>query len=147
MGVRSMSRKLLLVWIVSTVSLVSWNALAAGPNDGPTYQNLESHKQYAAYRNQDHNNPSPRYLVTTQSNAQHPTYRNLDHNNPSPRYAATTTRPDGRTVAARPGYIVHALRRPALTRSHGWPGPEDQLRSAKCGTRAHCARGPTAYCD
>src|SRR5262245_42778759 len=51
-------------------------ALAAGPNDAFNYPNAEAHKQYSAYRNQDHNNPSPRYAVTTTTNSEHPAYRN-----------------------------------------------------------------------
>jgi hypothetical protein len=113
------SRKFLVVWIVSGISLVGWSALAAGPNDGPKYPNMESHKQYAAYRNQNHNNASPRSAVMTQSNTPHPTYRNLNHNNPSPRYAATGTLTARRTVGARPSYAVRVLRRPAVTQSHG----------------------------
>jgi hypothetical protein len=40
-------------------------ALAAGPNDAPSYPNMESGKHYKDVRNLDHNNPSPRYPVTS----------------------------------------------------------------------------------
>jgi hypothetical protein len=115
-----MRRKFLAVWIGSALSLTIGSALAAGPNDGPQYPNMESHKQYSTYRNQDHNNPSPRYAVTTQGSAKKQTYRNQDHNNPSPRYAVSTKQPVPRTVATRSGrYTMHAMRRPPMTGNHG----------------------------
>jgi hypothetical protein len=115
-----MTQKLLTLAFASAFVAASGIALAAGPNDAFSYPNAESHKQYSAYRNQDHNNPSPRYPVTATTNKQYPAYRNQDHNNASPRYATTTTQPAARAAATRTfRYPVHAMRRPAVNGSHG----------------------------
>jgi hypothetical protein len=93
-------------------------ALAAGPNDAFNYPSAEAHKQYSAYRNQDHNNPSPRYAVTTTTNSEHPAYRNQDHNNPSPRYTATTQTPSRTAPTRSSRYLAHTMHGTA-TRHHG----------------------------
>ena len=58
--------KLLTMVAIGSV-FAATSAFAANMNDGPVYPNMESHKTYAAYRNQDHNNPSPRYAVTAKT--------------------------------------------------------------------------------
>ena len=64
-----MTQKLTILAIASAFALTSGVAFAEGPNDGPKYPSMESHKQFQAYRNQDHNNPSPRYATTTKQTA------------------------------------------------------------------------------
>jgi hypothetical protein len=105
-----MTRSLLTLATAVTFATVSGFALAAGPNDGPKYPNMESHKQYKDQRILDHANAAPRYAVTA-TNKQYKDQRIADHNNAAPRYAATvstasTTR--HASVVRKPRYVVHA---------------------------------------
>jgi hypothetical protein len=115
-----MTQKLTILAMASAFALASGVAFAESPNDGPKYPSMESHKQFQAYRNQDHNNPSPRYSVTATTTKNYPTYRNQDHNNPSPRYAATTKQTATPTAGARrPRYTVRSTQRQAISGNHG----------------------------
>jgi hypothetical protein len=115
-----MTQKLITLAIASAFVLTSGVAFAEGPNDGPKYPNMESHKQFQAYRNQDHNNASPRYPVTATTNKNYAAYRNQDHNNPSPRYATTTKQTATPTAGARrPRYTVRSTQRRAISGNHG----------------------------
>jgi hypothetical protein len=81
---------------------------------------MESHKQFKAYRNQDHNNASPRYPVTATTNKNYPAYRNQDHNNASPRYAVTTKQTATPTArATSPRYTVRSTQRRVISGNHG----------------------------
>jgi hypothetical protein len=113
-------KKFITLTVASAFAITSGIALAAGPNDAFKYPSAESHKQYSAYRNQDHNNASPRYPVTTTTNKNYATYRNQDHNNPSPRYAASTKQTATPTAEARsPQYTVRSTQRRVISRYHG----------------------------
>ena len=60
-----MTRKILTLGAATAFVVASFGAWAQNANDGPKYPNMESHKHYKDVRNLDHNNPSPRYAVTT----------------------------------------------------------------------------------
>ena len=104
-----MKRSLLTLAAAVTFTAASSFAFAAGPNDGPKYPNMESHKQYKDQRILDHTNAAPRYAVTA-TNKQYKDQRILDHNNGAPRYAVTSTASTARHVSAvrKPRYVVHA---------------------------------------
>jgi hypothetical protein len=113
-------QKLIVLAIASAFAVTSGVALAEGPNDGPKYPNMESHKQFQAYRNQDHNNAAPRYPVTATTNKNYPAYRNQDHNNPSPRYAVTSKQTASQTAGAKgPRYTVRSTQRRLTSGNHG----------------------------
>jgi hypothetical protein len=115
-----MTQKLIAVAMASAFALTSGVAFAQSPNDGPKYPNMESHKQFKAYRNQDHNNASPRYPVTATTNKNYPAYRNQDHNNASPRYAVTTKQTASHVAGARsPRYTVRSTQRRVISANHG----------------------------
>ena len=78
-----MKRSLLTLAAAVTFTAASSFAFAAGPNDGPKYPNMESHKQYKDQRILDHTNAAPRYAVTA-TNKQYKDQRILDHNNAHP---------------------------------------------------------------
>ena len=64
-GSVAMTRMLLTLGAATAFVVASFGAWAQNANDGPKYPNMESHKHYKDVRNLDHNNPSPRYAVTT----------------------------------------------------------------------------------
>jgi len=113
-----MKRSLLTLAAAVTFTAASSFAFAAGPNDGPKYPNMESHKQYKDQRILDHTNAAPRYAVTA-TNKQYKDQRILDHNNGAPRYAVTSTTSTTRhaSVVRKPRYMVHA--RHGAAGSHG----------------------------
>jgi hypothetical protein len=89
-----MKRSLLTLAAAVTFTAASSFAFAAGPNDGPKYPNMESHKQYKDQRILDHNNGAPRYAVTS-----------------------TTSTTRHASVVRKPRYVVHA--RHGAAGSHG----------------------------
>ena len=109
-----MKRSLLTLAAAVTFTAASSFAFAAGPNDGPKYPNMESHKQYKDQRILDHTNAAPRYAVTA-TNKQYKDQRILDHNNAAPRYAVTTIsgQPHQGVGQASPARqrVVHTIRR------------------------------------
>jgi hypothetical protein len=114
-----MTQKLIILAIASAFALTSGVAFAEGPNDGPKYPSMESHKQFQAYRNQDHNNPSPRYSVTTTTTKNYQANRNQDHNNPSQRYATTKQTATPTAGARSPRYQVRSTQRRVISGNHG----------------------------
>ena len=120
-----MKRSLLTLAAAVTFTAASSFAFAAGPNDGPKYPNMESHKQYKDQRILDHTNAAPRYAVTA-TNKQYKDQRILDHNNAAPRYAVTTTSGQPHQVVGQASRarqrVVHTIRRHAPT-AHANDGP------------------------
>jgi hypothetical protein len=114
------TQKLTMLAIASVFAATSGVAFAQNPNDGPKYPNMESHKQFKEFRNEDHNNPSPRYSMATPTNKNYAAYRNQDHNNMSPRYAVTTKQTATPTIRAKnPRYLVRSTQRHVISRNHG----------------------------